>query len=252
MIWLTVFISVLIISLVSLIGVFTFAISEEKLKKILLFLVSFSVGSLFGSAFFHLIPEAVEEFGFGKRTAFLLLIGLLGFFILEKFIGWRHCHLPTTASHPHPLTYLNIIGDAVHNFIDGSIMAGAYLISFPLGLSTTLAVIFHEIPQEIGDFGVLIYGGFSKWRALFFNFLSALSAFLGAVITLLLSNALGFLVNYLLPFAAGGFLYLAGSDLIPELKKETSLKKSFIQFVFIVLGLSLMFFLKIIFHQKSI
>lgn len=248
MIWLAVLVSVLIVCLISLIGVFTFVFSEEKLKKFLLFFVSFSTGALLGGAFFHLIPEGVEEFGFGKKMAILVLAGLLGFFILEKFISWRHCHLPTSASHPHPLTYLNIIGDAIHNFVDGGIIAAAYLISFPLGLSTTLAVIFHEIPQEIGDFGILLYGGLSKKRALFFNFLSAITAFLGAIVTLLLSNTFSNLTNYLLPLAAGGFLYLAGSDLIPELKKETSISKSFVQFFFIILGISLMFVLRIILH----
>lgn len=248
MVWLITFISILIVSLISLIGVFTFTISEEKLKKFLLFLVSFSTGSLLGGVFFHLIPEAVEEFGFGKKTAFLILIGLLVFFILEKFIGWRHCHIPTSTSHPHPLTYLNIIGDALHNFIDGGIIAAGFLINFPLGLATTLAIIAHEIPQEIGDFGILVYGGFSKKQALFFNFLSALTAFLGALITLLLNQWLGSFINYLLPLTAGGFLYLAGSDLLPELKRETEITKSIVQFFFIIFGLCLMFILKTVFH----
>lgn len=237
-------ISVFIVSLISLIGVFSLAIKEEKLKKILLFLVSFSAGALLAGAFFHLIPEAVEEIGFGKKLSFCLIGGIVVFFILEKFIRWRHCHIPTSENHPHPVSYMNLVGDAFHNFLDGTIIAAAYLVNFSLGLTTTLAVIFHEIPQEIGDFGVLLHGGFSKKRAVLFNFLSALFAVLGCLVTFLMSNFIAGLSWLLVPFTAGGFIYIAGSDLIPELHRETSVKKSFFQLLALLLGIILMFTLR--------
>ena len=237
-------ISVFIVSFISLIGVFTLAIKEEKLKKILLFFVSFSAGALLAGAFFHLIPEAVEEMGFGKKLSFSLIGGIVVFFVLEKFIRWRHCHIPTSENHPHPVSYMNLVGDAFHNFLDGTIIAAAYLVNPSLGLTTTLAVIFHEIPQEIGDFGVLLHGGFTKKRALFFNFLSALFAVLGCVVTFLMSNFVAGLSWLLVPFTAGGFIYIAGSDLIPELHRETSAKKSFFQLLALILGIILMFLLR--------
>ncbi|MBS4014405.1 MAG: ZIP family metal transporter [Bacteroidetes bacterium] len=236
-------ISVLIVSLISLIGVFAFAIKEEKLKKTLLLLVSFSAGALLGGAFFHLLPEATEEIGF-EKVALYTLIGLILFFILEKFIRWRHCHVVTSENHPHPIGYMNLVGDAVHNFIDGTIIAAAYIISLPLGLTTTLAVILHEVPQEIGDFGILLHAGFKKKRALLFNFLSALFALIGCLATFALDQFIENLSLFLIPFAAGGFIYIAGADLIPELKKERGFNKSFFQLIALLLGIVLMFSLK--------
>jgi len=237
-------ISVFVVSLISLIGIFSLAIKEDKLREILFFLVSFSTGTLLASAIFHLIPEAVEEMGFGKKLSFCLIGGILTFFILEKFIRWRHCHILTSKDHPHPIGYMNLIGDAFHNFLDGMMIAAAYLVNNSLGLITTLAVISHEIPQEIGDFGILLHAGFSKKRALLFNFASALFAVFGCLITFLMNN---FMVGFswlLVPFTAGGFIYLTGSDLIPELHRETNIKKSFFQLLGIILGICLMFILK--------
>lgn len=238
------FVSVFIVSIISLIGVFTLTIKEEKLRKILLFLVSFSAGTLFGDAVFHLLPEAVEEFGFANKLGLSFLTGLISFFILEKFIRWRHCHIPTSENHPHPISYMNLAGDAFHNFIDGAIITASYLVSLPLGLATTWAVIFHEIPQEIGDFGVLLHGGFSKKKALLMNFISALFAIFGCLITFTLNNFIQNFSLLLVPFAAGGFIYIAGSDLIPELHRETGIKKSLAQLMALILGIGLMFLLK--------
>lgn len=236
-------ISVFVVSLISLIGVFTLAIKEEKLKKFLLVLVSFSAGALLGGSFLHLLPEASEEIDF-ERVALYTLIGLILFFVLEKFIRWRHCHILTSNYHPHPLGYMNLIGDAVHNFIDGTIIMATYLVSLPLGAATTLAVILHEVPQEIGDFGILLHAGFTKKRALLFNFLSALFAFLGCLTTFTLNQFVDHLSSFLIPLAAGGFIYIAGADLIPELQKECGPGKSFFQFLALVLGIILMFVLK--------
>ena len=243
-IWLLSLTSVVIISAISLAGVLVLWMKDRQLNKILLYLVSFSVGGLFGDAFIHLIPEAIEESGFGTSVSVLILFGILSSFIVEKFLQWRHCHIPTSSEHPHSFAYMNLLGDAVHNLIDGLIVGGSYLASIPIGISTTLAVIFHEIPQELGDFGVLIHGGFNKTKALRFNFLTALTAVLGAVIALVLGVTLEGFIPLLIPFAAGNFIYIAGSDLIPELRKdEPNLIKAALQVVSITLGVAIMLLL---------
>jgi len=232
--------SVLFVSLLSFVGVLFLAIKKSILQKLLLFLISFAAGGMLGGAFIHLLPEAIDQLGVGFNFSLSVLGGILAFFILEKFIAWRHCHIPTSRQHPHPLALMNLVGDAFHNFIDGVIIAASFMVSFPLGIVTSLAVVFHEIPQEIGDFGVLVYGGFSKVKALFFNFASALTAILGAVLTLILGSRLVGVIPLVIPFTAGGFLYIAGSDLIPELHKETNLLKSGVQLLGLLLGIGLM------------
>jgi zinc and cadmium transporter len=239
--WLLGLTSVIVISVISLTGVLVLWLKDKQLKKILLYLVSFSVGGLFGDAFIHLIPEAIEESGFGTSISLLILLGILFSFVVEKFLQWRHCHIPTSSEHPHSFAYMNLFGDAVHNLIDGLIVGGSYLASIPIGISTTLAVILHEIPQELGDFGVLIHGGFNKKKAVWFNFLTALTAILGAVIALVVGTTLESFIPLLIPFAAGNFIYIAGSDLIPELRKdEPDLKKATLQVVSITFGVAIM------------
>jgi len=232
--------SVILVSLVSLIGVFTLSLSEKFLGKILVYMISFAAGGLLGDAFIHLLPEAVEESGFTLNISLYLLAGIAASFIMEKIIRWRHCHHPTTASHPHPVAMMNLFGDAVHNFIDGLVIGASYLISIPVGVATTIAVVMHEIPQEIGDFGVLLHGGLSKRKALFLNFATALTAVLGVVVALVLSSYVESTTHFLVPFAAGGFIYIAVADLIPELHKEVALKRSLLQFSFFTLGILLM------------
>ncbi|MBR9700117.1 ZIP family metal transporter [Candidatus Woesearchaeota archaeon] len=239
--WIYAISSVMVVSLISLIGVITMAVKKSKLNKILLFMVSFSAGSLFGGAFIHLIPKAAKELGVGLALSLYILLGIILFFILEKFIHWRHCHIPTSKGHPHPFGMMNLIGDGFHNLIDGMIIAAAYLAAVPIGIATTFAVMLHEIPQEIGDFGVLVHAGYSKTKALVFNFLSGLSALLGAVIVLSLGTKVQGLTIALIPITAGGFIYIAGSDLIPELKKDSdSVKKNFQQFAWLLLGIGMM------------
>jgi zinc and cadmium transporter len=234
--WLFAIISVIAISTMSLIGVFFLWISDKKLKKAFMYLVSFAVGGLFGDVLLHLMPEMIET-GFETSTALILLSGILSSLMVERFLQWRHCHIPTSGEHPHSFAYMNLFGDSVHNLIDGLIIGGSYLASVPLGIATTIAVIFHEIPQEMGDFSVLIYGGFTKKKALTFNFLTALTAVLGTVIALALGSVVKGFVPLLIPFAAGNFIYIAGSDLIPELRKDTpELKKSALQLTSLVLG----------------
>lgn len=239
--WINTIISVIIVSAVSLIGIFAFLFNEKKFNKSIIFLVSLSAGTLFGGAFIHLIPEAAEKLGFGLPLSLSVIAGILFFYILENFIQWRHCHIPTSESHPHPVGMMNLIGDGFHNLIDGMVIAAAYLVNFQIGLATTFAVLIHEIPQEIGDFGVLLHAGYSKGKALFFNFLSGLTALIGAILMLALGNNFVQFTNLIIPFTAGGFIYIAGSDLIPELKKECyPLSKVLLQLLWVVTGILLM------------
>ena len=238
--WLYTLVSVVLVSLISLIGILTLSIKESVLKKLMILFVSFSAGALLGDAFIHLLPEIVEEVGFGLNISLFVLLGILIFFALEKLIYWRHCHILTSEEHVHTFTYMNLIGDGVHNFIDGMIIAGSFMISISVGLATTIAVILHEIPQEIGDFSVLIYGGFKKSKAIFYNLMAALTAIIGAVIILIIGEELTGLHVFLVPFTAGGFIYIAGTDLIPELKKEVRPVVSLAQMGALVLGIVLM------------
>lgn len=238
--WLYVLISVVIVSFISLIGVFALAISRERLKRVVVFLVSFAAGALFGDAIIHLLPKSFENMESELLVSLLVLAGIIFFFILEKFIRWRHCHVLGLEKHLHPVVFTNIIGDIAHNFIDGVLIAGSFLASVPLGIATTIAIVLHEIPQEIGDFGVMIYGGLTVPRALIFNFLSATAAIAGAVLTLAFGSYFQEKIFFLLPFAAGGFLYIAGSDLIPELKHETKIAASLGQLAAILLGIGIM------------
>jgi zinc and cadmium transporter len=245
--WLLGLTSVIIISLISLAGILTLWLKDQQLKKVLLYLVSFSAGGLFGDAFIHLIPEAMAENNLGTSISLLIILGILSSFIVEKFLQWRHCHIPTSSEHPHSFAYMNLFGDAVHNLIDGLIVGGSYIASIPIGVSTTLAVIFHEIPQELGDFGVLIHGGFNKKKAVWFNLLTALTAILGATIALIMGATLEGFIPLLIPFAAGNFIYIAGSDLIPELHKdEPNPKKATLQVASIALGVITMLLLTLL------
>ena len=230
--------SVLIVSLISFIGILTISLNPKTLKKCLIYLVSFSAGALLGDAFIHLLPETVEENGFGISVSVYIISGILFSFIIEKIISWRHCHHPTSKEHPHPFAIMNLVGDFFHNFIDGLIIGASYLASIPVGIATTIAVVLHEIPQEIGDFGVLMHGGFSKTKALFLNFITALSAIVGAIISFILASKVEGSLLFLIPFAAGNFIYIASSDLIPELHKyQFTTKSSIVQLLTIILGI---------------
>jgi len=237
--------SVLLISLLAFVGLFTLSIKKKTLDRILIYLVSFAAGALIGDAFIHLLPEIVKEVGFTLTVSLWVLVGMVSMFILEKFVHWHHCHHHGHENHSKikPFAIMNLVGDGVHNFIDGLIIGASYLISIPVGIATTVAVALHEIPQEIGDFGVLIHGGFSRVKALFFNFLSALMAVLGVIIALTSSIYIPGIENILVPLAAGQFIYISAADLIPELHKETDTKKSIIQLIWFVLGIIIMILL---------
>jgi len=233
--------SVTAVSLIAFIGILFIGLKEAFLKRIVMALVGFASGSLIGGAFIHLLPESIEQTG--QAIFYYVIVGIVFFFVMEKFFYWRHCHEETCPV--HTFAYLNLIGDGIHNFIDGMIIAASFIRSYDLGFATTLAVIFHEIPQEIGDFGVLIYGGFTKRKALAYNFVSALTAVAGAFITYNLAYIQG-VEQFLVPFAAGGFIYIAATDLMPELHKKSHAKESIIQLAAILTGIGLMSALKLL------
>ncbi len=245
--WLYALLSVLIVSLISLAGVVTLSFSRKFLNRIILFLVSFAVGGLLGGAFIHLLPEAFASDLNTLTVSGAVLSGIVLFFVLEKFLRWRHCHHETTEEHIHPVVPMNIFGDAMHNFIDGILIAVSYAVSIPLGFATTVAVLLHEIPQEIGDFGILVHGGLTVRKALLFNFASALTSFIGVVLALMIGSAVENFTLYLLPLTAGGFIYIAGSDLIPELHDDTDITSSIIQLLALLGGIAIMFGLTAVF-----
>jgi zinc and cadmium transporter len=233
-------VSTFLVSTISIIGILFLVLRKKLLDKILLMLVSFASGSLLGGAFLHLIPEALSPYD--EIVFIVILAGILVFFLLEKSL-WKHCHEKECPV--HPFAYLNLFGDGLHNFIDGMIIAASFLVSIPLGTATTIAVISHEVPQEIGDFGILVYGGISKNKALVYNFLTAITAIAGATFTYAFYEFIPKMA-YLLAFAAGSFIYIATTDLIPEMRKERKLTVSFAQFILLLAGIILMWLLKTI------
>jgi zinc and cadmium transporter len=242
-------IATVIVSLISFVGVLSLLLKDKILNKIVFFLVAISAGSLMGGAFIHLIPEAIESAEDGQsveKIMIAVLVGFAMFFILERVLHWHHCHKHGGDCSVHPFAYLNLIGDGLHNFIDGLVIFAAFSLSFELGMVTTIGVILHEIPQEISDFGVLIYGGFTRAKALIFNFLSGILAIAGALCGFALINIVNTsqnMMSLLVGLTAGGFIYIAASDLIPELHKESKFYKSLIAFGCFFAGVGLMFFL---------
>ena len=235
--------STILVSAISLIGIIFFRLREKMLEKVLMMLVAFASGALLGGAFIHMLPESVSQ---GSPTFLYVLLGILLFFIIEKFLRWRHCHKRVCDVHSY--AYMNLIGDGIHNWLDGMIIAAAFLGSPHLGISTTLAVVVHEIPQEVGDFGVLLYGGMSKVRALLYNFLTQVTAIFGALFTYYLAQHIEHFSALLVPVAAGGFIYIAATDLLPELHKREEAKNSAIQFALLLIGIALMWSLKLAFE----
>jgi zinc and cadmium transporter len=241
MILLWILASTLIVSLISLIGILTLAIKEKLLNSILFSLIGFSAGALIGGAFLHILPEALEKTN-STAVFYYIILGIVLFFLMERYFYWRHCH--EGICDIHAFTYLNLIGDGLHNFIDGIVIAVSFIVSIKLGLVTTMAIILHEIPQELGDFGVLVFGGFSKQKALFYNFLSALTAMLGAIVGYFISDFAKGFSNFILPLTAGGFIYIATSDLIPQIHKERDRRRSASAFIAFLLGIGFMVLVK--------
>lgn len=210
-------------------------VHEDVRARVVPWLVSYAVGTLLGAALLALLPEALQSLA-PTPTFAALLAGIFTFFILEKLVLWRHCHDDTTCKVHRSTVTLVIVGDAVHTFVDGGVIAAAALVSLPLGLTTALAVAAHEIPQEAGDFAILLSAGHTRGRALLLNLSSAIGGIAGAVVMLLFGSHLPNVVPYVLGFAAGNFLYVAMADLIPHLHRGHLDTNSVRQVVLIALG----------------
>lgn len=237
-----IFIATFINGLVAFAGALTLFFRTKTLEKILILLVAFSAGALLGGAFFHFIPESLTALE-SNITFILVLVGFSAFFLMEKYFYWRHCH--DDECEIHPVSYLLLFGDGIHNFVDGLVIATSFMVDVKFGIITTLLIIAHELPQELGDFGVLVHAGIKVKKALIYNFLSQLMAVLGGVIGYLLSGSTDFSI-VILPVAAGGFIYIAASDLIPELHKERELKHSIVNFLIFLLGIGFIVGIKLL------
>lgn len=242
--------SVAAVSVVSLIGVITLSLRGERLERLLPGLVALATGALLGGAFLHLVPESAEALT-GTGAGIAIVVGLLVFFVLERFLHWHHHHHSHVDECPEdeecreeikPFGKLILTADALHNMLDGAIIAGAYLVSVEAGVVATIAIALHEIPQEIGDFGVLLLAGFSRGRALLANLLTALSAFVGAGIVFLFAEGFTALSPVLAAFAAGGFIYIAAVDLVPELHRHSQrLRHALVHLALMVAGFATMY-----------
>ena len=235
--------SAAVVSLISLVGVITLMVGVQRLDRVIPLLISLAVGGLFGDALVHLLPEAFQDSTSPAATSLYIIIGILLFFAKERYLHWHHEHHEQSVNPVHPVAYINLVSDGIHNFLDGLLMGASYIVSVPIGLATTVAVALHEVPQELGDFGILVHAGFKPRHAILMNFLSGVLAIVGVVISLAVGPKIGSYTAFMLPLTAGGFIYIAGSDLIPELHHERELPGSLAQFAMIVVGIGLMFLL---------
>lgn len=236
----------LLMSAIAMVGGVTVFLRKSTLERILLPLVSLAAATLLGGAFFHMLPEGLRAMS-PLAAAAWLLAGFSTFLLLEQFLHWHHSH-GGAGQGKQPVTYLVLIGDAIHNLIGGLAIASTFLIDPRAGISAWIAAVAHEIPQELGDFGVLVHGGWSRGRALLWNLLSALTFPVGALVAYLLSRQ--FEVAWLMLFGAGNFIYIAASDLIPEIKQQAGLGKVAEHFSCFAAGLALMFALACCFHLQ--
>lgn len=249
-----VILATVVVSAVSLIGIVALSINKRFLDRILLILIALAAGSLIGDAIIHLIPESLESLGDERLFGGAVISGILLFFILERYLRWHHAHHGSEEEHegherfeegPHNptahLAPLVIVADGIHNFIDGIVIAASFVVSIPLGVATTAAVFLHEIPQEIADFALLIHAGYSRVKAILFNFLSALTAVIGAVAFLLINESFENLAPYAAALTAGAFIYIAIADIIPELHKENRPGRVAIQLASFLIGIAVMF-----------
>jgi zinc and cadmium transporter len=233
------------VALVSLIGVVTLFVEEKTINRLIPVFISLAIGVLLGDAFIHLLPEAIEQ---EKEYSYVFgtcLAGILIFYMIEQLFHWHHCHenvelKEKTGNQYESYVYMSLLGDGVHNFVDGILIAGSFLVDTKLGITTTIAIIIHEIPQEISDIAVLLKGGLNRRKAVLFNFLNALSCIAGAIFIIMFGKLYELNVALLLAFTAGGFIYIAMTDLIPILKR-TGIEISFPkQFTSTVLGIFIM------------
>jgi len=244
-----IFISTLIatgaIALLSLSGLAALSLAKTHVHASVLSLVALAAGAMFGNAFLHLLPEAIELTQAGPLnliTIMLLVVGsFVASFLFEQFFFWHHCHGNETCE-PAQKSYAHLVlySDAIHNFIDGLIIAAAFVVSIPLGITTALTIALHEIPQELGDYAVLVHGGFSKIRAAVYNGLAAVTVMVGGIVGYFLTDSVDLAVPILLPIAAGGFIYIAAADLLPELRHQNTRAGIPLQFLVFLTGLAIM------------
>jgi len=228
-----------LVSLLGFAGIFSLWMKEDKLKKIMHILTAFAVGGLLGGAFFHLLPEASEKLH-AEALFLYTLFGFIVFLLIETYLHWHHCD----ECEIHPYSYLMLIGDAIHNTIDGLVISASFIVSIPLGIVTTVVIFGHEFPQQLGIFGVLVHGGFDKKKAMIYSYLAQSTVIIGGVAGYLLSSTMSTVSAFLLPFAAGGFIYIAASDLIPEMHKEERMKR-IVSIAILFIGLIFMYMLKL-------
>jgi zinc and cadmium transporter len=243
-----------IIALISLVGALTLYFSRKLITKLVSILIAFAAGTLLAAAFLDLLPEAAAE---GSPVFLMTFIGILVFFVMETYLYWYHCHAGHYHEHEHekkvhpikPVGVLNLIGDSIHNFIDGMMVASAFLVSIPLGITTAIGAASHEIPQEIGDFTILLYSGYKRGKALLLNFFVATTVILGGITTYYLGHLFTFLPKYIVPFSAGGFIYMACADLLPDLKTAGTIKKATLQLIALLIGVALIVSVKFFFPE---
>jgi zinc and cadmium transporter len=238
----------LLMSAIALVGGVTLVLSERTLQRLLLPLVAFAAGSLIGGAFFHMLPVGLASDMSDVAVYGLLLAGFAAFFGLEQFLHWHHCRRADTDC-KKPLTYLILIGDGLHNFLGGLAVAGTFVIDVRLGVITWLAAAAHEVPQELGDFAVLVHGGWERRRALLYNLLSALAFLVGGLVAYAASFRLD--VTFLVPFAAGNFIYIGAADLIPEVKAHADPRSNVVHFAAFALGVALMLAVKLALEPRG-
>jgi zinc and cadmium transporter len=227
-------------SALALVGSVTLVLEARTLERLLLPLVAFAAGSLLGGAFLHMLPAATRAFADDSTVFVWTMAGFTLFFVLEQFLHWHHCHHARAAC-KEPLTYLILIADGLHNFLGGLAVGGAILIDVRIGLVAWLAAAAHEVPQELGDFAVLVHGGWRQGRALVFNFLSGLTFLLGGILAYLASFHVD--VAFLVPFAAGNFIYIGASDLVPEVNRHDRSGVNALHFAAFAAGVGLLFLL---------
>ena len=239
--WLLALLCAVGVSVISFAGVFLLSVKRQALNKVLLLLVSFAVGALLGNSFFHLLPEAYFHLPSVSHTAWICIAGFLVFFVIEQFLH-VHSHGKGEGGQVKNYGYLSLYADGIHNFTDGILIAVAWMSSPEMGMATTIAIVLHEIPQEISDFGVLLKAGFTRKKALLYNFYSACTAVLGTVLTLWAGEQIDHWSVYVLPFAAGGFIYLGAASLLPEILKETNKRNYWLYMLCILLGVFVMYY----------
>lgn len=231
-----------VMTAIALVGSVTLLLTPTALERLLKPLVAFAAGSLLGGAFFHMLPAAMSDGTDPARVFLWTLAGFVVFFGLEGLLHWHHCHRATSDCRK-PLTYLILIGDGLHNFLGGLGVAGVFLVDIRLGIAAWLAAAAHEVPQELGDFGVLVHGGWSRRGALLFNLLSGVTFLVGGVVAWLASKEMQ--VSFLVPFAAGNFIYIGASDLVPEVNKHESMAANLIHFAAFVAGIALLWWIRL-------